>query len=276
MSTLATPQPPRMEREDIQKQFDKIRSQYSESSKTFTALVYGEWGCGKTTFLGTGRKPILIDSFDPGGAKVLRKQIEAGEVLVRDFSNEDSDHPTQYILWEQQFERDLKSGFFDNFGTYAIDSLSTMLQSMLNYTANKAKNPDNIPSPREYMIVGKTISDVVKLASGADCDFIMTAHMEMDKDEFLGRIFANIRGFRSVKADLPILFDEKLFLRNSTTPQGTVYEVLTQTNGLYKASTRLGANGVFKPVMPANIKELLKAAGLSTEDKSLFKEESSA
>lgn len=252
-------------------QFEKIRSMYQQKVPTLNALIYGEWGCGKTSLLRTAPKPVLLDSFDPGGAKVLREHVDRGEILVRDWSAEDSDNPTEYIKWERQFEADSKSGLFDHVATYAIDSLTTMIQAMLNYCAKKSALPDNIPSPREYLVVGKTLGDIVKRMADKKCHFVMLAHMEYDKDEYIGKILANIRGFKSVKADLPILFDEKLYLRSVSKPSGTEYELLTQTQGLYKASTRLGADGKFAAIMPADIRNLLKVAGLPYEDKPLMK-----
>lgn len=256
--------------EQAAEQFQSIRSMYQQKTDTLGALVYGDWGCGKTTLLGTAPKPVLIDSFDPGGTKVLRDQIEKGEVMVRAYEKEDSDAPTQYVKWEQQFSKDLNSGIFNHIGTYCVDSLTLIIQAGLNYLAKKSNLPDNIPGPREYQILGKQLGNLAKVMSDQPCHFIMTAHLEIEKDELLGSILAQIRGFKSVKADLPILFDEKWFLEPVHKPNGSEYFIHTKTRGIYKASTRLGSKGRFDAKEPADIAALIRKAGLNADDKPLL------
>lgn len=259
-----------LDNEAAKKQFDSIRQMYAEKTKTLSALVYGDWGCGKTTLLGTAPKPVLIDSFDPGGVKVLQKQIDSGEVMVREFTNDRSDKPTEYIRWERQFEQDIANGFFEHVGTYCMDSLTMLIQAMLNYLANKSNLPDNIPGPREYLITSKVLTDIVKRMEKQNCHYVMTAHLEIEKDEHLGKILATIRGFRSIKADLPVLFDEKWYLRQISKPSGISHEILTRTNGMFRASSRLAASGNLQPVMNADIAEIIKAAGLPAANKPLL------
>ena len=59
--------------------------------KRFSALVTGETNAGKTFLLRTARRPVHIDSFDPGGTKGLRDLIASGDV-VADTRYEDDDN----------------------------------------------------------------------------------------------------------------------------------------------------------------------------------------
>ena len=76
---------------NVQEEFAAIRNAAKTAGvgQTFTGLFMGTFSSGKTSLIGTGRKPVLIDSFDPNGTIVLKKLIEKGEVLVRDWSVDD-------------------------------------------------------------------------------------------------------------------------------------------------------------------------------------------
>ena len=94
--------------------------------KKLHCLLLGDKGAGKTTFLATAPRPILIHSFDPGGTESIQDFIDAGGVFVdTQFERDNLQHPTAYLAWEREFNRLGHSGLFENIGTYAIDSLTT-------------------------------------------------------------------------------------------------------------------------------------------------------
>ncbi len=259
---------------DVNKRFAEIRDQYKQSAEhnTFTALIYGDLGTGKTTCLRTARLPILLDCFDPGGAKSLSKEIAEGKVLPRNFGNDDRKNPTSYRDWERQFLKDKEEGFFNHVGTYCIDSLTTFVPAVMNYIVNKhgSKRPDFIPAIQDYLVAAMTLVDIMKVVSKFNCDFIVTGHIELDKDEVTGQMLTNLKAFKSLRVDIPILFDEKYVSLVKQTPSGPVYEFLTQPEGRYTASTRLGNGGKLAAREPQDIKAILKKVGYPTEDKPLF------
>src|SRR4030042_964756 len=87
---------------DAQQELQKVRDYYKGDplQKRFSALITGETNAGKTYILRTARKPIHIDSFDPGGTKCLRDLIVSGDV-VADTRWEDDDpySPKAFAEW---------------------------------------------------------------------------------------------------------------------------------------------------------------------------------
>ena len=113
---------------DFKKELQRVQNYYAqdELQKRFSALITGESGSGKTYLLRTARKPVFIDSFDPGGSKGLRKWISRGEIVVDTrWERDDPLHPTAFDRWEREFNQRYRNGFFDNFGTYCLDSATT-------------------------------------------------------------------------------------------------------------------------------------------------------
>lgn len=253
-------------------EFKKIRDAYRNvgASKTFTALLMGTFSTGKTSLIGTGRKPILIDSFDPMGAVVLRSQIEKGEVLVRDWSVDDYKNPTAYMKWEVQWEKDIRSKFLANFGTYAIDSVTTFIQALSYHISKKCGRPASTLAIQDYNLIYATLGDVISLSSVQGCDFIMTAHLMLTKDDVAGEIIAEIDTFSRLKTKLPNLFSERYVLRKVEKSSGIEYEVLTNDQGRYRAGSKLASDGKIDRIEKPNLGNIMKKAGYPVEDKPLF------
>ena len=57
----------------IKKEMEEIQNLYRQdkNQQTFNCLILGEMGTGKTHLLQTCRRPIHIDSFDPGGKREM-------------------------------------------------------------------------------------------------------------------------------------------------------------------------------------------------------------
>lgn len=67
----------------IRAEAEKLATMYKEDPRqnSFTALVTGNLGSGKSFLLRTARKPVHIDSFDPGGTLGLKDYIAKGEII---------------------------------------------------------------------------------------------------------------------------------------------------------------------------------------------------
>ncbi|KKL81413.1 hypothetical protein LCGC14_1994990 [marine sediment metagenome] len=135
-----------MEKLDVKNRIEDIRNLYKERTKdsNFTALVMGEPGMGKTHFICTGNKPILIDSFDPRGTTVIdiefAKEIRDGDIIVRTFWGESYKHPSMYKEWEAQWETDRKVYPLHK---HVIDEYRSILRKIKDYT-RKGLNIKNI------------------------------------------------------------------------------------------------------------------------------------
>ena len=252
---------------------ERIKGMREESTwNTFSALVMGAYGSGKTSLFRTARLPVLLDSFDPKGTVVLEDMEREGKIIIRRFWDEDSSRPSQYIRWRRLWEEDLRTGTLEKFGTYGIDSITTFIEALTNYIAAMKQRDSNIPIERDYSIIYNHVRDVVKKSSSAGCDFIITAHIAMDRDEISGEYIVELDTYKRLKTRLPILFSEKYVVDRRIGKDGKPKVVLlTGPQGKYRGSTQLGKDGKFEIEEEPDIKSLLRKAGLPDSDKPLLK-----
>lgn len=264
--------------------FLQIREQYKEASKKkgFNALIYGDFGTGKTYLLSTAPKPVLVHAFDPGGPMTLRKWIESGEVLVKEFIPEEGEEQDAYIRWEKEFQQLRKEGFFENIGTYCVDSLTTMSESLMEAimvrgeTKKGKRKPYHedlqtfTPQLQDYQVQQYTLRDVLNLCCGLPCNFICTGHIDRSKDEVSGEIIATPMITGKFAQKIPMLFDEVYITKTKETRGGLQYKLLTQSTGIYRARSRLAASYDISKHEEPNIKQILKKCNYEYEDKPLF------
>lgn len=264
-----------MEQVEVKNRIQDIRDLYKKrtAENNFTALVMAEPGMGKTHFICTGRKPILIDSFDPRGTTVIdiefAEEIKKGDIVIRTFWEESYKAPKMYKEWEAQWERDIRDGFLSCFGTYAIDSLSTFIDAMSNKVSKDKGRSGGALAIQDYIPLYNTIKDIIKLTSSQQCDFILTGHLQPYENELTREIKCELEAYGKLKVQIPLLFTEKYVLLAKPTSSGLVYKVLTQATHRYRASTQLGSGGRFDAEEEPNIKALLKKAGLDNSDKTI-------
>jgi len=229
-------------------------------------LLTGDFGTGKTTTCATAPRPILIDSFDPGGVMSVRKHLWSstnpnGFILADTrYENEDSQNPTAYDLWESTFLQRRREGLFDQIGTYVIDSGTNFSEACMNriLTKRKGGRQDGIPNIQDYQVLILTIRDIVKACTSLKCNFIFTCHLELVKDELSGRITQELFVTGKLRGKLPLLFDEVYVCEN----RGAERKLLTSNEGQFKARTRLGAGGKFSTREDPDLFSLMKKAGL--------------
>jgi hypothetical protein len=260
---------------DIIAEVAKLNTLYKakRGAERYHALIYGEKGSGKTSLLGTARLPIFVDSFDPGGCLVLRDEIEQG-VVVADTSwegEEDAKTPKVFEAWDKEFHRRKKEGFFNIFATYALDSLTTLSQRIMDYVLKKAGRPGGVPqtgagADNDYVNQMLYLENAITGMFSLPCDLILTAHPDADKDETTGKIFVGPLITGKAKMRIPLLFSEMYYAKAEDTKDGTAYSLQTKLSSTFRASTRLGKGGKFDKFEVPNIKALLKKAGLPYED----------
>jgi len=231
--------------------------------------------------LKTARKPVLVHSFDPGGTKILREEIDNGSIIpMWELEREDMNSPTAYRTWEDEFFRLRKQGMFAHVGTYCIDSFTTWFEALCNQIVKRKSS--NTKSAAEYagalgretglmelkdwQVAGNIVRDMIKLCTALPCDFILTGHIMLTKEEVSGKMIAFFNSIPSLRINIPILFDEIYILQAEEVNKEIRRQVLTAPDGKYIAKTRIGS-GVFETREEPDIKKLLAKAGLPTDDK---------
>lgn len=254
---------------------EKLRTLYTESphQNTFSALVLGDYGTGKTHLLRTCRFPAHIDSFDPRGTRTLNDLILKGDIIAdTQYEVEDRHTPTAFKLWARNFEARVKSGYFNAFGTYMLDSSTTWSDAIMNDVLKTAGLAGETPRRNhDYVPQKNAIQTWMRRILNLPCDVIITGHL---KDIFETRMSGNepvdvlvgkrylTTGDGSVR--IPLLFSEIYVLLTKQKGTQTEYQLLTQPYNFYSARTRLGKLNMFET---PNIKEILRKCGLPTEDK---------
>ena len=262
---------------EIKTEIEALNKMYSEDprQKSFNALILGESGSGKSFLFRTCRKPVHIDSFDPGGTKGLQEYINKGEIIVdARYEGEDPKKPFAFELWKKEMEKRDKIGYFNHIGTYCLDSSTTWSEAIMNWILKKAFLSGQAPRwAHDYIPQKVEIRNWLRELLDLPCDFILTGHLEGYKDEVSGSMSYRYMTTGKGVTTIPLLFDEIYVLDPKESSKGVDYRILTQSTGKYVARSRLAKEGLIDKYEPCDIKVILKKAKLSTDDKPLFKKE---
>jgi hypothetical protein len=255
---------------DINAEINKIREYYEQDSRqnSFNALVLGESGSGKTFLARTARRPVHIDSFDPGGTKCLKDLIDSGDIVADTrWESEDPLKPSEFKKWKKDFEYRRSNGYFEHFGTYILDSATTWSDAIMNYLLAKDGIAGEAPRfTKDYTPQKIMLRNYIFQMCALPCDFILTGHLKLVEDPDKGTIFRFMTTGQGM-VTIPLLFDEIYVMSTKEKSSGTEYTLLTQSTKLHMARSRMSKNGLLLPVEKPDIKALLKKAGLSCEDK---------
>jgi hypothetical protein len=272
---------------DVAAEFNKIRGLYSDHGKVKkNFLIIGDHGSGKTYGLRYAPAPVFIHSFDPGGTSCIpESEITSGRVLpVTVSESEDASAPKAFRAWETEFLRLKDTNFFDNIGTYSIDSHTLWARAMMNEIlkgrsrkiprkADFGRDPDIVPEMGDYNVHQKTIHHYLSMITSLPCNVVICAHLNVETNDdgkpLLGMVMMDGRKFAQA---MPSLFDEVYFADSKPAGPGKrsyFYRLVKQ--GIRPARSRLRQDGaVLGETEPQNIKEILKKAGYPYEDKPLF------
>ena len=252
----------------------RLRDLYNEDpkQKSFNLLDLGELGTGKTFLLRTARFPAHVDSFDPGGTKCLRDEINAGKIIAdTSYESEDRLDPSMYQKWKTDFMARRKSGYFGHLGTYMLDSSTMWSEAIMNRILQKAGLAGKPPRfTHDYTPQKIEIQNMLRWCLDLPCDFILTGHLEQFVDA--GDQSVRYRYMTTGKGTIiiPILFDEIYVMAPKETSGGVNYRMLTQNTGTYTARSRLAKGGKLETYEKPDIKAILAKAGMNNEDKPLL------
>jgi len=281
---------------DYKNELEAIKSYYAgdKLQKRFSALITGETNAGKSFILRTARLPIHIDSFDPGGTKCLThdpKNPKSNKYaclctpdnpegqIIADTQWEDDDpfNPDKFDKWMKAIERRFLLKYFDNFGTYVIDSATTWGDAVMRFGMKKKNKAGEVPNMRhDYMPQKIHMENYIKKLMRIPCDFIVTGHLReikklirIDSKTGISTEEIKYRFYTTGQAliTIPLLFDEIYVIVGKEGRDGPKREMLVDSLGTYVARSRLKGNGKLSAIEPPDIKAILKKCGFDSKDK---------
>lgn len=252
----------------------EMQSMYRSDPKQkgFTALILGEIGSGKSFLLRTARKPVHVDSFDPGGTVNLQPEIDRNLIIpdVR-FEYEDPSNPSVFSLWMRVMEERIREGYFNHIGTYCIDSATNWSEAIMNWVLKKVNLAGEAPRwAHDYVPQKVEMRNWIRKCIDLPCDFFMTGHLEAKEDKVTKQIYFRFMTTGKGVVTLPALFDEVYIMLPKSTSQGVEYQILTKSTGTYVARSRLAKLNLLDQYEKPDIKHILKKARMPTEDKPLL------
>lgn len=236
---------------------------------TVNLLLAGYHGSGKTSTAVSGRRPILIDSFDPGGTNLpcVQRLRASGDCLIdRRFETDDWNNPTKFSLWEREYNDRRRLNFFSAIGTYVIDSGTSFIKSALYQALKELGHTGKEPGWPEWSRLTLGFSNIVDSLMSLPCDTIITAHLRKEKDESTGRIQYDLALPPKISDQVPSLFSEKYILQVTRTSSGPKHMLQVRSDGEFKASTRIGGE-IFAVAEEPDLMALYKKAGRNVEHK---------
>jgi len=264
----------------VKQHIAKIRELYSRSSSIYSnILVAGVHGSGKTQLLSTCPTPVHIDSFDPGGTTTaaLQPLIANGDVFIERYENDDWDAPFTYRRWERSFTEKRANGYFDYIGTYSIDSATNWVVALMGQIMKTGKgkgvrpHAGGNPYESDYLHQQLEAANILKRdIMSLPCHTLVTGHLtfitEKNDEGNVVNQHADMLMWGKLAMQFPLVFDENYVMIVKSSSQGPKHQILTHSDGLYQAKTRMGGT-TFAQYEEPNIRELLKKAGKSWEDK---------
>jgi len=267
---------------DYKKELKQVKDYYNGDplQKRFSALVTGETNAGKTFLLRTARKPVHIDSFDPGGTKCLRDLIKSGDIIAdTQWEADDPFSPDRFAKWMKAVDTRIQIGYFDHIGTYCLDSATTWGEAVQAYDMGGRGKAGEVPNHRrDYNPAKVYMTNYIKKLMRISCDFILTGHLREMRNLIRIDTKTGIK-FEEVKyrfytigqavITIPLNFDEIYVLKGRDDRGGgnPKRELLLDSLGTYVARSRLKANGLLDAIEEPDIKKLLEKIGLDWKDK---------
>ena len=248
-----------------------LRSRRTELNKnkpaqdSFNILLYGPVGTGKSSILATCRQPVYIASFDPGGTKlpVLEQmQAEGKAFLDTDYEAEDIKRPRAMAAFEKTYDKMEKEGVFSSLGTFAIDSLTTFGDALMNYITKREGRAGTTPQIQDYLVQQTMLQQMFRKMCALPCDFVVTGHISTDKDEVTGRMVTSLLIPGKAAAKVPVLFDEVLISNvEMDSKKIPTYTIRLVGDAKYKTSTRRFSGDKFEAFEKPDIMRLRDLAG---------------
>lgn len=178
-------------------------------------LLIGDPGSGKSSFIATMPKPMLVFNFDgKAGASTYRKAEWAEEIELLMFNPTDAE---AVLDFEDELNNLTKEGKFP-YRTVALDSLTTYGDAemkraiFVNSTGGKggSRIGNIVPNQTDYLLQMARVKFVLQKLLSLPCNVAVAAHEAIieDKNGGLIGVVAHVSGKKTMAKNLPSMFGE--------------------------------------------------------------------
>src|SRR3989304_7354481 len=94
-----------------------------------------------------------------------------------------------YLAWEKDFDERLSTGFFDDFDVIAIDSITTLLDLIMDRILAINGRAGSWPQQDDYGPTMVTFTNIVRTLTGMGKMVYFTGHLSLEKDELSQQIY---------------------------------------------------------------------------------------
>lgn len=216
-----------------------------KTSENIRLLLFGDSGTGKTCFASGWPGPVHYADFDgkvSSAAAFLADSPKLAEISYENYA------PTDKIgTAGARFNADLgkmrKEGKLP--GTLVLDSLTTFSDEMMRYLMKLnpgIKRMDTLgaatPAMQDYQVARLFFKQMLGELLNLPCNLVVTAHVQMDKDEITGEILRTPMIAGKLSRELPILFPEvyRSYVKDgkylAQTKSDSKFQCRTQIRGL--------------------------------------------
>lgn len=205
-------------------------------------LLYGESGSGKTCFASGWPGPVHYCDFDGkvnSAASFLAGNPKLDEISYENYAPTDS-IGTAGARFNADIGKMKKEGKLP--GTLVLDSLTTFSDEIMRYLMKLnpgIKRMDTrgaaTPAMQDYQVARLFFKQILGELLNLPCNLVVTAHIQVDKDEITGEILRTPMIAGKLSRELPILFPEvyRSFVKDGK------YLAQTKTDNRYQCRTQI-------------------------------------
>lgn len=212
-------------------------------------LLVGSTGGGKTAQIVTLPGRTFAYLFDPSALSTLRGFDidyetffpEKLNISAQSLSKGKGDKPVSgsaedassvYREWEEDFEKKIASGYFDNFDNIAFDSFTTFSDIVMDRILYLNGRPGHFPQQDDWTAQMASITNVVRTLVGMNKCLLFTAHDEFKQDEASKRMQNVLVLTGKLRIKMPLLFSEIWHMDSQCTAEKIQYTAQTRQDRL--------------------------------------------